>query len=297
MVPVSFLEVAELPLDRKTQMLTNVIVYNTLCKMPHPNTRSGRLKICNYSLIDSFSRRYLQTYYTKIDQDEFEIAKFLVKEYKKVKGHPRMLEIGCGPTVHHLFPAVPYVSAIDIADYLKENLEQVRLWKDKQENAHEWNSFTRNVLEFEGKKPSIKDIESREDKLRKLISNFHFCNVLRDNPLPCRKKYSMIGFYYCAEEVAIDIGEWGKIMKRASNILLPKGQMFLVALWATDHYVINHANGCEKLPTAYITKNLMQSTLFKLGFNMKKTTVKVVRTPTQVHQGIKGVILVSAKKL
>ena len=265
--------------------------------MPNAISTVANIETYDYLSIDSFARRYLNTYYLQIDPDELEIAKFLVEEYKKINGKPHMLEIGCGPTIHHVIPAVPYVSSIDMADYLSENLYQVKLWKDGIMSAHNWNHFTKKILELEGMSPSTQDIQTREALLKELMNGFYYCNVLKEKPLDQHKKYPIINFFYTAEEVALNLSEWKKIMKRVSDILLPGGQLLLSALWETDHYIIQKNGGYEKLPTARLNKIDMQTALFDLGFDMQKTIVKIAKTPSQAHQGINGVILVSAKKL
>ena len=183
--------------------------------------------VIDYLKINSFSKRYLQTYYKNIDPDELEIAKFLVEEYKKIKGKPKMLEIGCGPTVHHILPAAPYVSQIHMADYLPQNLNEIKLWKYKPEKAHTWNHFTKKILELEGHNPTIVDVANREDSLRNIIKKFSLCNVLKDPPVSAKEKYPVVGFFYCAEEVTTSITEWRVVMRRVSDLISKGGQLLL----------------------------------------------------------------------
>lgn len=252
----------------------------------------------DYKNIDSFSKRYLETYFRTIDPDEEAIAKFLVKEYKKIKLGSAMLDIGCGPTIHHILPVVPYVSRIDIADYLDESLLQIQLWMEKNQHAHKWDHFTKKILEFENcKNINQEEIEKRENNLARLIKKFMRCDVLRIHPIALRKKYPVVGFFYCAEEITTKKIVWKQIMRNVCSLVSPGGRLFLTALRATNFYVIIKNNGLhEKLPTVFITESDVRNILEELDFDLEKTVIEVEHTPTQKHHGINGVILVSAKK-
>src|SRR5689334_6614439 len=64
-------------------------------------------------------------------------------------GRPELLEVGCGSVVHHVLPAVPYVSAIDMCDFRDDNLEEIHKWRDDDEAAHDWRRATKFVLQQE----------------------------------------------------------------------------------------------------------------------------------------------------
>ncbi len=251
----------------------------------------------NYHKIKNFPSRYLKTYYENIDPDELAVMKFLVKEGKKVKKKSQMLEIGCGPTIHHILPFVEYVSQIDMADFLKENLLELAKWIDNKPDSHNWNIFTKKILVLEGKKATKLMIEKRENILRKLVGKIMECNVLNKLPLGHLKKYEIVGFFYCAEEVGLIKPKWEKIMIHVSQYVKKGGHFFIAALNETHHYSIVSNNGkLENLPTAYLTAKDFKELLPKLGFPSKKTKIKTVKTPDQLNHGINGVILISAQK-
>lgn len=56
--------------------------------------------------------------------DEKFALKFLVEAMQKMPIIPAALDFGCGPTVHHLFPLVPKVQEMHMAEYL------AGLWKE-----------------------------------------------------------------------------------------------------------------------------------------------------------------------
>ena len=96
---------------------------------------------------------------------------------------PARLEIGCGPTVHHVLPLAPFVSEIHMADYLPDNLEQVRRWRDGVPDAHRWNHYTALTLSLEGRETTNAEIERRETDTRRKITSLLHCDLKRDQPL------------------------------------------------------------------------------------------------------------------
>lgn len=254
-------------------------------------------KTFDYKSLDSFPARYLKTYYQSIDQDELEITRFLVDEYKKIEGNPHMLELGCGPTIHHALPAIPYVSKIDFADYLPENIEAVTKWRQGHKQAHNWNHFTKLVLEFEGSPPSIKDIAERENQLRQKMNKISFCDVLQEKIMEETIRYPIVNFFYCAEEVAVEKNEWKKIMRRVASLVAPGGKLFLAAIRKSRYYTIVKENDHEeKLPTTFLTEKDFESFITREGFIFSESILKVAETPQQAHRGINSIILLSAKK-
>jgi hypothetical protein len=253
----------------------------------------------DYKNVDAFTERYLATYYNEITDDELAIAQFLVQEYKKIAGKPAMLEVGCGPTIHHVLPIVPYVSSIDMTDYLPGNIRAISLWKKQVKNAHNWQFFTKKILALENTKQNISsvNIEQREMELRNKIHSLSECNVLHQYPLGYKKQYPIVGLFYCVEEVAIAKECWKQAMANVMNMVLPEGRFFTVCLWETDYYsIISDTGTVEKLPTAYVTEQDMWNLLKKNGFDESETIIKIAKTPSQIEQGINGVILVSTKK-
>jgi hypothetical protein len=85
----------------------------------------------DFRSVANFPRDYLATYYCQPPTaDEQMVLAFLAQHYPKLESQPCAIEIGCGPTVHHVLPLAPFVSEIHMADYLPGNLRQVRRWRD-----------------------------------------------------------------------------------------------------------------------------------------------------------------------
>ena len=113
---------------------------------PRPDDTIGRTAdllvptgLFDFREVANFPRDYLATYYCQPPTaDEQMVLAFLAEHFPKIASQPCAIEIGCGPTVHHVLPLAPYVSAIHMADYLPENLDEVRRWRDREPGAHGW---------------------------------------------------------------------------------------------------------------------------------------------------------------
>jgi hypothetical protein len=251
--------------------------------------------IMNFSSVNNFSSRYLQTYYLNLDLDEIAIGQFLVEEYKKIGNILEVLEIGCGPTIHHLIPAVPYAKKILMADFLKENLDEIRRWILKDVNSHNWSKFTEHILKLENDTVSKMDIQKREEDLRAQIK-LTYCDLMKESPLNSSQKFQVVSAFYCAEEVGISIKEWEKVMHRISSLVKPGGYLLMCSLLNTDFYqLINSFGEIECFPSAKILPENFLNLLPSLGFLANEITIRVQETPEQSSLGVLGTIMLSAR--
>jgi hypothetical protein len=244
-----------------------------------------------------FASSYLRTYFTAIDADERAIIRFLVKEYKKIKGKPAMIEIGSGPCIQHVLPIVNYVSSIELTDYLKENTKALKQWIKKKDDAHNWHEFTNYTLSLEKKSSSNKAILNRENKLRNLIDYVGYCDASKSNPITRKKKFGVVGAFYCAEVLTQDKKTWDKVMENITDLILPGGFLFLSAVKATNFYKILKDDGNYKtLPTMYLLEDYFLKLLPKLGFNPDKIKIETVKNGHMDELGIGSTIMISAQK-
>ena len=245
----------------------------------------------------NFARAYLDTYFGRVDPDEQIIINFLAKEYKKIKGKPQMLDLGTGPCIHHVLPAVPYVSGIVMADYLADNLCELKKWKDDIKNAHNWNPFTKLTLKLEGVIPNKKNLAERERSLRLKIGEITYANVLKNNPINSKKKFAVIGFFYCAETAASSKREWELILNRVGKMVSSKGMLIMCSVENASFYIIHDSlKGERKIPCVRINKRDFLRVLPKMGFDLSNTVIKSRKVSGMEKEGIRRIIVVSAKK-
>src|SRR3989344_6501046 len=58
----------------------------------------------------------------------------------------KVLELGGGPTLYQLMNIAEEVKSIDFTDYVQDNLQEVRKWKNKVGDAFGWNEFLKAAL-------------------------------------------------------------------------------------------------------------------------------------------------------
>jgi len=244
-----------------------------------------------------YAKKYLQTYFSAIDRDESEIIKFVVKHYKKIKKGSSFLDIGCGPGVQHILPVAPYVESIEMADFLKNNLAEIKKWKNKKSSSHQWDTFTKYCLNLEGSKMSALNVIEREDLVRSKIKKLWKVNILDKKSLKFKKKFDAIGFFYCAEAATTRKSEWAKSIKNVTSFLCPGGWLFMSSCRNSKFYVLHNPDGTiDKIDVANVNENDFKKVLSEAGFDMKKTIINVKKVGMG-HEGISEIVLIAAQKL
>ena len=254
--------------------------------------------IFDFNVVSNFSQNYLATYYRQPPTtDERAVLSFLTRQYRRIAALPCAIEIGCGPTVHHMLPIAPYVSEIHMADYLPDNLEQVRLWRDSAPNAHAWRHYTSLVLHLEGQAATLGEVAQREAETRHKITTLLRCDLKRDSPLGAERQYAAVCCFYVAENIGIAREEWTRVMSRVAALTAPGGLLFLSALRETDFYVVKSPDGrLQRYPSARLTEGDFQELLPMLGFSRRHTIIESTSLTGQENEGVSGVILVAALK-
>jgi hypothetical protein len=254
--------------------------------------------VFDFNVVSNFSQNYLATYYRQPPTtDERAVLSFLTKEYPRITSQPCAIEIGCGPTVHHVLPIAPYVSEIHMADYLPDNLEQVRLWRDNAHSAHAWRHYTSMILRLEGKNVTHAEVARRETETRRKITRLLHCDLKSERPLSAPRQYQAVGCFYVVENIGIAKDEWVRMMRRIAELTAPGGLLFLSALRETNYYVVRSPDGTlHRFPSACLTERDFQELLPTLGFNERHTVIESMRLTGQEDEGVTGVILVAALK-
>ena len=84
--------------------------------------------------------------------DEQVVLAYQIETLKRIEHKfGRGLEYGCGPTLHRAIAAARYAFRIDMADWLPDNLTQVREWVNSTSANGDWNRFTDYILACENR--------------------------------------------------------------------------------------------------------------------------------------------------
>jgi hypothetical protein len=244
--------------------------------------------------VPSFATAYIDTFYRNRPptNDERQVLRFLVRRLQAVERQPAMLEVGCGPTVHHTFPFLPYVRTIHMADYLPENLEEVAKWTADSPDACAWDQYAALVLELENKPHDAAEVNALQRRARSTIAQLLRCDLTQRTILGTEVSYPLVSAFYCTEEVGISIARWYEVMANLAATVAPGGRLFLSCLADTDFYLV----GATRYPCARISERDVLHILPQLGFDMDDTTVVSISIDGQADEGVVGVVLVDARK-
>lgn len=229
--------------------------------------------------------------------DETATLDFLLHHLKRANiKNATMLEIGCGPMVINSIAIAPYVSQIHMADYLKKNLTEIKLWKRHSPAAFSWNHFTNYILKKEGKTPSQSALKNREEEARNKITRLLFCDLRHDKPLDTAskkgKKYPIVVSPYCADSITASKTTWKRYMRNLLGLVDDGGSIIIGALRNTRFYKING----DRFPSAFVNEKDLRRSLLEEGFDPKSIKIKVVATPSCSKLGFRSIMFAYGKK-
>jgi SAM-dependent methyltransferase len=241
-------------------------------------------------------REYLRTYYETphVTEDEVPVLTAL-SSMMNAQGRPfgRVLEVGCGPTIHHAIPLVPFAEEIHLSDYLAPNLAEVRRWLDGAADAHDWDVYLRGVLAIEGREPTVDAIRRRAGELRRKVTALPRCDLLRDEPLGHPAAYDLVTCFYTAECAARSPREWEQVMRRLGSLVRPGGRLFQVTMREGRHYNV----AGRAIPSYPVNETDLADVLPRCGFDPSRTTIRAVRVGEWAGHGFAGVCIVEAGKV
>ena len=236
---------------------------------------------------------YLAQYYSTgtIAKDERGILRFILRFLKERKSDiSEMLEVGCGPTIHHAIPFVPYVRHLYIADYLESNLAEIRKLIDQKDDAHDWNPYLSGILEKEGLNAGT-PIERMQD-FRLKVSGLLSCNVLDERPLgQFHRQFPLVTSFYCLECVSQSIIQWKQAMANVLGLVAPGGWTILSALRNADRYLV-----CGKqFPATKIDEDDIRQSLIDNGFIPESIQIEVCSCEWE-EEGFDSILVCCAQK-
>ena len=238
--------------------------------------------------------KYLEQYYqTKsIAEDELHIFNYMLSFLKSTNTKfDKVLEFGCGPTIHHTIPLATYANEIHMSDYMTSNLTAVRQWLDSSSKAFNWDVYIKGILKLELRRdPSMADVDLRKKALRSKITQLTKGDLHLQKPLGKNIEYPLVTSFYCADSATNSTQQWREFMKHLSSLVQPGGWLLFSALRNTTHYqVLDH-----KFPSANISTKEIHNTLTQLNYKFIDTIkVKILEWE---EEGFDSIIIAKAMK-
>ena len=239
---------------------------------------------------------YLKQYYLTetIPSDELAIYNAVLSYLHTERPHfARALEFGCGPTVHHSIPFIPYVQELHLADYLPANLAAVQQWLQGDSEAHNWDMYIKGVLQLEGvTTPGRLAVDIRRTQMRCKITQLKPGNLYWQRPLQEHATYPLVLSFYCADSATSSKAQWRLFMQRLFTLVEPGGTLILSALHNATQYHV----GTRCFPSAQVTENDMYAALRDGRFVPETLDLRVVPVAEWAAEGFERIIIARAHK-
>ena len=245
-----------------------------------------------------YANWYLNSCYPEqLFHDEKLILEFLTAEAHKASGAKTLLEIGCGPTISHTLPFVPYVESFILSDYLETNLAEISKWARQENGAHQWSVSTAFVLQQEGIEPTPNAINLRESELRRKLATIVQGDLTKNRPIPGKIQYPVVSCFYATEQAAQTPTEWLSVFANLAGMLAPGGMLYLSCVHNTPYYAIHDIDLTTiKIPIARIDVPLIKRGLSENGFPLCSAEIRVQAVDGLTDEGMSSIVLVSAQK-
>lgn len=241
---------------------------------------------------------YFKTYYSEVVlPDEQVVLAYQIETLKRIEHKfGRGLEYGCGPTLHRAIAAARYVFRIDMADWLPDNLTQVRAWVNATGANTDWNRFTDYILACESGSEVVdaSRIQRREEQTRKVIRNLHVSDARWRHPMGPERQgfYDLLVSGFCLDAVSSDKGVWHRCMANVLSTLHEGGLLILHSLYRCKAYKV----GERMFPGADVSEDDLVESLLANGFTRRSMDVQVIPCPDNIQYGYRGILVASARK-
>lgn len=237
-------------------------------------------------------KAYLRQYYTTsvIPSDEVAILSRIVPYLrKKDMIFQKAIEFGAGPTLHHAVALIPYVRELHVADYLKNNLDEIRSWLDGNPSAHNWDMYIQGILKLEG---AGETVEQRKNTLRSRITTLLKADIKHRDPIGKDVKYSLVSSFYCADSIADSKVKWKKYMHNLFRIIEPGGTIIVSALGNSSKYQV----GRYYFPSASLREADFWDLFQNSVFDRNKLDIHEASVPEWESEGFTSVLVAIAEK-
>jgi len=239
-------------------------------------------------------KEYLAQYYAtdEVAEDERCILTFIRKFLDRDRqGFAELLEVGCGPTIHHVLPFLPRVERFYQADYLESNLDEIRRWVSGAPGAHDWAPYIHGVLKEEGE-TDPGGYERRVQLFREKLGGLLHCDVHNAPPIVPPKTFSLVVSCYCVDCATAHRSEWTEAMRNLSSLVAPGGWLILSALRNAKIYRVLD----KEFPSAHVDENDVRGALLRDGYRSDSMAIEAHEITQWAGEGFTGIVVAAAQK-
>jgi hypothetical protein len=239
---------------------------------------------------------YLAEYYREVEDDERATMRFLVETASRLPRLPCLLEFGCGPTVHHLFPFADVTDEIHVADYLASNLAAVDDWLGQRPHAHDWTPFSRFTASCERRHAAPETAgRALERRVRRLVTTLRRADArvrpsLLDRAGP--STYPLVVCCFCPDSITDDLAQWRRCMVNVASLVEPGGWLVVTALGNAASYRV----GARRYPSPMVDHAEMAESFEFNGFAVSETRIVTEGVADDHDHGFGSVVMAAGRR-
>lgn len=241
---------------------------------------------------------YLRQYYSQphVSDDVEAAMRFVADEAKQRRlSNVRILDFGSGPAIWGPLPLSPVASAIHFADFMPENLTNIRQWAQNEPGTHDWSAyvdFAHQLCSSTYGNDSVNpaDFQSR---FRQLICKSYYADIYSDQPVLSEfNTFDVVISNYCLECIQRQKSNWKIFLKRLADLVKPGGTLFLTSILHSSEYLVEG----NRFPVTTLSVQDIQSELLSLHFPDEHICLKTVPISAWKNEGIERICLAAATK-
>ncbi|XP_023243709.1 nicotinamide N-methyltransferase-like, partial [Centruroides sculpturatus] len=148
----------------------------------------------------------------------------------------RILDVGCGPTVHRMAAPSKYFSEIVLSDYTENNREAVQEWLKKRSIVEGLGYFDANGIKLLNVEEGINEIKLRfRQKIKEVIP----CDVLQKDIISSDVgKFDVLFTSLCLEGACTTLEDFKAAVKNFNNYILPNGGLVMMVVLNATYYFV-----------------------------------------------------------
>ena len=206
-------------------------------------------------------REYLRQYFNAPGEEDRFTLKFWIEHIRHLPPGVRVLEYGGGPTLYSVLALARKASSVHFSDYVPACLAEVRRWMAGEPGAHDWQPYTRYILELEGLAYDEAAMTAREAALRRQLTRLSEGDARAEQILSDpRPPYDVITAHHCLDVAARDLPEFKRMVRRLAEMLTSGGLFLLSVTTGTSNYTVDGVVfPCLDLTWEHVSESLIEA--------------------------------------
>jgi hypothetical protein len=251
---------------------------------------------------------YLTTYFERIMQDEHAVMRWLSTHgrqyifdlrYRLEDAPLRVLDVGAGPTVHHMFSLVEHVDDVTLSDVVDANLRALHGWLNEDGCHTDWSNFAEATVRYDWEvdgNPLLDDPSSvehqghaRQQRLRRLMSAI--VSIDLNHPQSAAdfgQRFPLVTSFFCADSATDAKPTFAAMVETLASFVEPGGLLLATFLGGCTSYRV----GSTEAPSANLAADDIRGAIENAGLTMHELTR--VDVPELADDGFDHIFLTAA---